>query len=125
MGIEMKTYRSGDGNWHTTVTVADQEQYDTGPFNFGGLEPGSLAAVRTSLQAIWQSIPEECRAMASCRIDSVGGYEDTYYARIEVYYVRPATPDEIEAAMLEQDREWQKKEFADRALYDQLKARFG
>ena len=55
-------YREVGGKqvWSTTVTIVDQEEYDSGPFNFGnGYENGSLNTIIESLLAIREQVPVE------------------------------------------------------------------
>lgn len=116
-----RTYKTSDGAWVTKVLVVEQEQYNGGGFVFDG----SLADVRASLEAIWTNIPEAYRDNAQCEISSVGGYENSHYASIEVTYIRPATDEEIAAvaevlkARLAQTRR------AELAAYEALRAKYG
>lgn len=76
------------------VKVVRQQQYDPGPFYFGGYEDGSLDRVIECLVEIRGSIPEQYRKTAQCEIDAVSGYDDSCYANIEISYSRPETPEE-------------------------------
>lgn len=82
----------------TTVKVVRQEQYDSGPFNFGAeFEDGTLKAVIDSLLAIRESIPAEHRDSARCGIEAEGSYEGSCHATISVSYERPETGEEAAA----------------------------
>lgn len=108
----------------TKIAVASQEKYDSGPFEFGDGEDGSLDKVIESLAAIRASIPPEYREIAECSIESRTSYEDSSYATIDIAYTRPATPQEISDETDRIAARTREKESADRALYEKLKARF-
>ena len=108
-----------------TVRVVLQEQYDGGPFDFGeSYEDGSLNRVIDSLLAIRESIPAEHRASARCQIDSVGSYEGSHYARIEVNYARPETDEEWAERRTRDISEAQAERQREMAEYERLKAKF-
>lgn len=108
------------------VTVAAQEQYDEGPFNFGAThEDGSLDAVIASLEAIRESIPEPYRAGARCGIDSESGYEGSHYASIKITYRRPETDEEVVERLQQQDVEKMLAEEKERAELARLKKKLG
>lgn len=119
-------YWSDKKAWLVNVIVCDQEQYDSGPFDFGAdYENGTLSRVLNSLIKIRDSIPKEYRDVASCGIDSVGGHEGEHYAHIQVGYMRPATEKEIAAALAEEKAKKKATEAQERAFYDKLKQRYG
>ena len=53
-----------------------------------------LNSVTEWFQAWLANIPVEYRYEAECDIGSIGGYEDSHYATIEISYYRPETPAE-------------------------------
>lgn len=111
------------------VNVVKQEKYDSGPFDFGGMERGSLDSVIKSLLKIRASIPPEFRRDAICDIDSVLSFEDSHYATIEVYYYRRETAEEI-SDRIQRDENFRRhaqvaQEESERAEYERLKAKFG
>ena len=69
--------------------VFDNEQYD------GEWPPENAAECVAWFSRKLEYIPEEHRATAKIEIDSVGGYEGEHYARIQIYYDRPETDDEM------------------------------
>jgi hypothetical protein len=108
--------------WLTTVTVVWQEEYESGPFEFGALHrDGSLQAIIDSLLSIQAAIPEPYRADAMCAIDSTSGYEGCHSASIEVVYRRPATAEEINATKAKQVQRKQVELEQAQARYERLK----
>lgn len=109
----------------TTVTVADQERYDGGPFEFGAsYTDGTLDRVIESLEKIRASIPAQYRNKARCEIDSESGYEGSHYAHIEVSYERQETDEEvIERVKIDRERA-RIMESAERAQLDSLKSKY-
>lgn len=75
--------------------VADQEQHESGPFNFGDDLAGSLHRVIESLVAIRESVPEEYRAEAFCEFRSRSDYDGGGIPTIQVSYRRPETDEEV------------------------------
>jgi hypothetical protein len=55
--------------------------------HFRQYKDGTLDEVIKSLLAIREMVPAEYRDSARCGIDSVGSYEDSHYATIEVSYI--------------------------------------
>jgi hypothetical protein len=112
--------------WSATETVVDQEQFDSGPFNFGAsYTDGSLDQVIESLLAIRKLIPEQFRASARCEIDSTSGYEGSHYPHIEVNFVRPETAKETAAREAEERAKIAATEAQERAAFEALKKKFG
>lgn len=123
---EKPTAAEIDGARQTTrVVVADQEQYDGGPIDFGGYSDGSLLRVIGALQVVLDSIPAEFRASARCEINSTGGYEGSHSAHVEVTYTRPETDEEVVARLEEQSIVAMMKEREGRAQLAQLQAKYG
>lgn len=109
-----------------TVTVANHQLYDDGPFYFGEtFTDGSLNKVIASLEAIRDSIPPEYRDAARCGIDSESGYEGSHYANIEVTYSRPETDEEWEARKADVHRRLANQTAAKREQLARLKAELG
>lgn len=121
MEEEVSVYRQQDGQWRSTVTVVRHEQYDKGPITFDG----TLEDVISSFTAVMMEIPEQFRSSATCEISSVSSYDDSHYAFVEVKYRRPATEAEIaKAEAAEADRK-ARHAYAEREMYERLKAKFG
>ena len=71
------------------------------------------------------SIPDEHKAAAKIEFGSESGYEGDHYVRIQIYYVRPETDDEIAAREAEERRrqeEWKDQELRTLAA---LKEKYG
>jgi hypothetical protein len=90
------------GKFQKRIEVHSQEEHDGGTFVFNG----TLDEVMASLNAIREKIPDPYRATAECEFGSVSGYEDSHYAQIYVFYVRPST-DEEEAAEDARNAAWE------------------
>lgn len=114
-----------DGVWIILVRVVSQEQYDSGPFDFGSGSDGSLVEVVNSFAHLVEMIPPEHRAQARCEIDSASGYEDSHYARITVEYTRPATDQEIAEAVAHREAMAANDRNRDIAAFQALKAKLG
>ena len=80
-------------NWPVTITLFDQEQYD------GNWIPGGLIKTIAWLQQFLGQVPIEYRDTATIEINSVGSYEDSHYATIEISYQRPPTEGEKQRRM--------------------------
>ena len=106
-------------NWSVTVTLFDQERYD------GKWMPCNLADAMAWLQAFLNQVPGEYRHTAKIEINSVGLYQDSHDANIEISYRRPATHEEKQARLAE-ERQWNDAEEAKRRQqYERLKTEFG
>lgn len=112
------------GKWVTRIDLFSQEQYESGPFEFGSdYTDGTLNKMIASLEAIRADIPEEYRETARCGIEGTTSY-DSAYAQITVNYERPATEDEIEhARKLEAARQDMQRN-ADYQAFLKLKSKF-
>src|SRR3989442_328148 len=73
------------------VVVFDNERYD------GEWPPQNGPRFVAWFQARLDSVPEEFRGNVQIEVGSVSGYEDSHYARIEIYYDRPPTEAEVRA----------------------------
>jgi hypothetical protein len=75
-----------------------------------------------------EGIPEQYRSEATFEISSSCSYEDSSYAEIEISYWRPETDEEMEARLSAKRRreedQRQRKEAADRALYEELRQKY-
>jgi len=109
----------------TTVVVVDQQEDDSGPFEFGAsYRDGSLNEVIDSLLAIRESVPPEYRERARCEI-SAGLFYDSPFAQIRVSFERPELPDETAEREANERELARKQEESDRARYEELKRKFG
>lgn len=103
----------------TRVTVFDKEQYD------GEWPPTDMTECVAWFAGKLETIPSEYRATAKVEIESVSVYEDSHYARIEIYYDRPENDGEMAAREAEERcRQEAQKEQELRTLAA-LKAKYG
>ena len=124
--MERACYWTDRKEWLVEEQIVSQEQYDGGPFDFGAsYQEGTLKAVIDSLLSIRDEIPKEFWGTARCGIDSVSGYEGSHHARIEVSYLRPATEEEINAVKERDRRQAENAKAIERAMYEELKRKFG
>ena len=111
------------------VTLADHDEHDSGPFDFGdSYKDGTLNRVIESLLALRAQVPKEYRETARCGFGMRSQY-DSSYVTIEVSYSRPETDAEWAArrANVEHRRQVYADQLAalERAEFDRLKAKFG
>jgi hypothetical protein len=102
-----------------SVTVFSQEQYD------GQWPPRGAADFIAWFQAHLASIPEQYRHSAQVEVDSVGGYEDSHYARIEITFKRPETDDEMRHRKNTEQESERVREDAERRQLAALKKKYG
>lgn len=103
-----------DSEW-----VFDKEQYDSGWPPTDATECVAWFAVKLA------EIPAEYRAGAKIYIDSRSSYEDSSYARIEIYYDRPETDDEMAAREAEERRRQEAQKAQEIRTLAALKAKYG
>ena len=106
-------------NWPVTVTLFYQEQCD------GKWMPDNLADAVAWLQAFLDQVPAEYRHTAKIEIDSVGSYEDSHYANIEISYQRPPTDEEKQARLAKEHQRNDARQAERRQQYECLKTEFG
>lgn len=107
-----------------TVKVLYQDQYGSGPFDFGSeYTDGSLDRVIASLQRIRDSIPEEYRKIARCEIEAISRYESAY-ASIAVNYPRLETDEELTARLAAADARAAEIRTRELAELERLKAKY-
>lgn len=100
------------------VVVFDGEQYD------GGWPPEDARRCVAWFSEKLESIPSKYRATAKIEIDARGGYEDSYYARIKIYYDRPETDDEENTREAETRRQQEVKKEQELRTLAALKAKY-
>ena len=101
------------------IIVFKGEQYDN------GFPPTDATECVRWFQEKLEAIPVEYREGARIEIESVGSYEDSHYATVEVYYDRPETPAE-EAERMGRDVVLAKqREQQERTLLAKLQAKYG
>lgn len=105
-------------NRPVTVIVCKVREFDE-----NGL-PEKLDEAIAWLQRLRDEIPPAHRAIATIDIDSTA-YWDEPAAWLTVEYTRPPTEDEIAERRATAKREKAAKTRRDRALYQELKKRFG
>lgn len=106
-------------NWSVTVTLFDQEQYD------GNWIPEKLTEAVAWLQGFLEQVPVQFRDKATIEISSVGSYEDSHYAAIEISYQRPPTHEEKQGRLAEERQRYDAREASEREVYERLKAKYG
>lgn len=116
-----RTSKYNSGEYITTVTLVNQERYDSGPFEFDD----KLVSFVSKVAVILESIPMEFRNSAEIEIDSHSGYEGSSYASIKIEYARPASAEEKAAcdAQIEDRRAWERDR--ELAQLNALKAKYG
>lgn len=101
------------------ITVFDKEQYD------GEWPPEDAAGAIAWLSEKVASIPEAFRSAAKIEFDSVGGYEGSHYARIEIAYTRLETDEEESDRMRVEEARQQRQRAAELDTLARLQAKYG
>jgi len=101
-----------------TVSVFDTEQYCK-----SWMSENLMEAVEW-LKSKLESVPEEFRHSAKIEIGSVGSWEDSHYATIEITYERPETDDEMRARDAHYKARREQVTADMKRQYEQLKAMF-
>lgn len=104
------------------VSVFDGEQYD-GSWPSPEYE-SKLVDVIAWFETILETIPEEYRDVARCRIDSASGYEGSHYGHIEIEYYRPETDAEMARRIAAEKAAAAEREAQDLATLRALKAKY-
>lgn len=101
------------------VTVFDKERYD------GDWPPTDATKFVAWFAEKLAEIPEGYRATGKIEIESVSGYEDSHYARIEICYNRPETDDEMATREAEEQLRQEAKKAQELRTLAALKAKYG
>lgn len=102
---------------NVTVYHWSHEQYD------GGGPPEDAAGFIAFLQARLDEIPDEFRPTAKIELGTNSSFGD-YYGSLEMTYTRPETADEIAERLARHADTKARKDAADRAQFEALKAKF-
>ena len=102
-----------------TVTVFNEEQYG------GEWPPENAAGAIAWLSEKVESIPEAFRSTAKIEFDSVGGYEGSHHARIEITYTRPETDEEESDRMRVEEVRHQRQRASELDTLARLQAKYG
>jgi hypothetical protein len=81
--------------------------------------------VMAQLQALLEQVPIEYRDQCYIGTESEGGWEGEHHTTVEVYYERPETDAEMQERIAEEQRRQSEAAAQERALYENLKRKFG
>lgn len=101
------------------VVVFDKEEYD------GEWPPTDATECVAWFVGKLDMIPKEYRGAAKIEFDSVGGYEGSHYAHIDISYVRPETDNETKAREAEEQRLQEAQKAHELRTLAALKAKYG
>ena len=102
-----------------TVTVFDKEQYN------GEWPPEDAAGAIAWLSEKVGSIPEAFRSTAKIEFNSVGGYEGSHCAQIEITYTRPETDEEESDRIQAEETRLQRQRASEMDTLARLQAKYG
>ena len=106
-------------NRPVTVTLFCKARYE------GEWMPEGLVDAIEWLRHFLEEVPAEFRDSAEIRIDSEGGWEDSHYANIEIYYRRPPTEAEKRKRLSDERDRKAALERDERETLAALKAKYG
>jgi hypothetical protein len=106
------------------IVVYDSEQYDGNDWPTANY-PATLIGAIEWFQSKLALIPKKYRLTAQCEIDSVGSYEGSHYAYIEISYRRPETDEEMTQRFTKIQAEQHERERLERAKLAELRAKYG
>lgn len=101
------------------ITVFDKERHD------GEWPPEDAAGAIAWLSEKLESIPEAFRSTAKIEFDSVGSYEGSHYARIEITYSRPETDEEETNRMQAEEARQHRQRQEELDTLARLQAKYG
>ena len=101
------------------IVVFDQEQYD------GEWPPENAMECVAWFAAKIAEIPNKYKTTAKIEIESVSSYEDSHYARIEIYYDRPETDEEMSEREAEERRRQEAQIAKELRTLAELQAKYG
>lgn len=100
------------------VDVFSGQRYD------GDWPPDGFTDALAWFQDKLAQIPDKFKGVARCEISSEGGYEDSHYGYIEIWYYRPETEDEKAERIAKRDAELAAQRFNELAILRTLKEKY-